>query len=141
MQKNSYLRPLVKVHPETGIKSLFVGRHAFGIPGLTREASRELLSYLVKFVVSEPDRVYSHRWRVGDTLIWDNRALLHRAMPYDYTQPRVLIGTRVAGDVDSELSYYPEDPEAEEGRSALRKELSALRDEVRDFTFIGKISE
>ena len=137
----AYLRPLVKVHPETGVKSLFVGRHAFGIPGLTREASRELLSYLVKFVVSEPDRVYSHRWRVGDTLIWDNRALLHRAMPYDYKQPRVLIGTRIAGDDDSELSYYPDDPRAEEGRRVLRLELSLLRDETRDRVFGGKTSE
>ena len=43
----------------------------------------------------------------GDTLIWDNRALLHRARAYDYREPRVLIGTRVQGDVPSELAYYP----------------------------------
>ena len=42
----AYLRPLVKVHPETGIKNLFVGRHAFGIPGLTRIESRHLLKEL-----------------------------------------------------------------------------------------------
>lgn len=124
----AYLRPLVKVHPETGSKSLMIGRHAFGIPGLSREDSRTLLQSLLEFVVSEPIRVYSHRWRPGDTLLWDNRALLHQARPYDYRQPRVLIGTRVAGDPASELAYYPSDPQAEDGRHALAAELALLRD-------------
>lgn len=50
----AYLRPLVKIHPDTGVESLFLGRHAFGIPGLSRPESRDLLSSLVEFVVSEP---------------------------------------------------------------------------------------
>ena len=66
----AYLRPLVKVHPETGVKNLFVGRHAFGIPGLERAESRRLIRSLVEFVVSDPARVYSHKWRPGDTLLW-----------------------------------------------------------------------
>lgn len=123
----AYLRPLVKVHPETGRPNLFIGRHAFAIPGLSRSESRALLRELLDFVVSDPRRVYQHQWRVGDTLLWDNRALLHRARPYDYAQPRVLIGTRVAGDVPSELAYYPCDPEAEAGRAALERELMVLR--------------
>ncbi len=125
----AYLRPLVKVHPETGRKSLMIGRHAFGIPGLSREACRTLLQSLLDFVVSEPRRVYSHRWRPGDTLLWDNRALLHQARPYDYRQPRVLIGTRVTGDPATELAYYPSDPRAEDGRRALAAELALLRAE------------
>jgi len=125
----AYLRPLVKTHPETGVKNLFVGRHAFGIPGLSRQESRELLQTLVDFVVSDPARVYTHHWQPGDTLIWDNRALLHRARPYDYSKPRVLTGTRVAGDADSELAYYPTDPKAQAGREALIAELEALRQE------------
>ena len=133
----AYLRPLVKAHPETGVKNLFVGRHAFAVPGLPREESRDLLKWLVEFVVSEPTRVYSHKWRPGDTLIWDNRALLHRAMPYDYTQPRVLTGTRVAGEPESELSYYPDDPCAEAGRKALQAELEMLKQETQDRTFGG----
>jgi len=125
----AYLRPLVKVHPQTGVKNLFVGRHAFAIPGLSRQASRALLQSLVDFVVAEPQRVYRHRWRAGDTLVWDNRALLHRARPYDYRQPRVLLGTRVAGDEASELAYYPDDPQAAAGRAALAQELALLREE------------
>ena len=126
----AYLRPLVKTHPETGRRNLFIGRHAFGIPGLSREESRILLQDLVDFVVSDSTRVYTHTWRPGDTLIWDNRALLHRARPYDYRQPRVLIGTRVAGDPATELAYWPTDPRAEDGRRALAAELAYLHQET-----------
>ena len=133
----AYLRPLVKVHPETGVKNLFVGRHAFGIPGLPRDESRKLLRGLVEFVVSDPARVYSHRWSAGDTLLWDNRALLHRAMPYHYGDARVLIGTRVAGDPATELAYYSTDPAAEAGRQALAAELDLLRREVGDRRYAG----
>ena len=135
----AYLRPLVKTHPETGVKSLFFGRHAFGIPGLQREESRSLLKELLEFAVSDERRVYTHKWKVGDTLIWDNRALLHRARPYDYSKPRVLTATRIAGDPESELSYYPEDPEAQAGRDALRAELDLLRQETKDKLFDGAV--
>ena len=123
----AFLRPLVKVHPETGVKNLFIGRHAFGIPGLSRQRSRELLAQLLEHVVAEPTRVYQHQWREGDLLVWDNRALLHRARPYDYSEPRVLIGTRVKGDEASELAYYPDNPKAQAGREALALELDVLR--------------
>jgi alpha-ketoglutarate-dependent 2,4-dichlorophenoxyacetate dioxygenase len=128
----AYLRPLVKIHPETGIPNIFVGRHAFGIPGLERSESRALIQSLTDFIVSDETRVYRHEWTPGDTLIWDNRYVLHRARPYDYTKPRYLIGTRVAGDPQTELAYYPEDPEAEAGRHALAAELEILRTEARD---------
>ena len=133
----AYLRPLVKVHPDTGVKNLFVGRHAFGIPGLERSESKRLIKTLVEFVVSDPSRVYTHRWRPGDTLFWDNRAILHRAHSYDYAEPRVLIGTRVAGEPESELAYYPSDPEAEAGRQALKVELDLLRRETADRRYGG----
>ena len=128
----AYLRPLVKIHPETGIKNLFIGRHAFGIPGLARIESQQLLRGLLEFVVSEPSRVFSHKWQPGDTLLWDNRALLHRARSYDYSSPRVLTGTRVAGDPQTELAYYPSDPGAQAGRDALIIELDILRRETKD---------
>ena len=133
----AYLRPLVKTHPETGVKNLFVGRHAFGIPGLERAESKRLIRSLVDFVVADPARVYTHRWRPGDTLLWDNRAIAHRARPYDYAEPRVLIGTRVAGEPESELAYYPTDPEAEAGRQALQQELDLLRRETGDRRYRG----
>lgn len=131
----AYLRPLVKTHPETGVKNLFIGRHAFGIPGLSRTESRALLKELIEFVVCDEYRVYTHHWQVGDTLLWDNRALLHRARPYDYAEPRVMTATRIAGDPSSELAYYPDDPRAQAGRDALQAELDALRKETSDKLF------
>ena len=91
------LRPLVKVHPDTGRKSLLIGRHAHDIPGLAPEESQELLQELIDFAC-QPPRVYHHDWRVGDVVIWDNRCLLHQATPFDMTQPRVMWHTRIAGD-------------------------------------------
>lgn len=97
------LRPLVKVHPETGRKSLFIGRHAYGIPGLSSEASETLLEDLVRDAC-QPPRLFSHAWEVGDLVIWDNRCVLHRARPYDPRKPRHLVHTRVAGDPQTELA-------------------------------------
>ena len=96
-------RPLVKVHPETGRKSLLIGRHAHAIPGLPAAESEQLLDELVSFAC-QPPRVYHHRWTVGDAIIWDNRCLLHRATPWDMTQPRVMWHTRLAGDPVSEAA-------------------------------------
>ena len=70
-------------------------------------------------------------------MVWDNRSLLHRARPYDYAQPRVLIGTRVAGDPETELSYYPQDDRARFGREALAAELALLREEVSGHRYAG----
>lgn len=97
------LRPLVKEHPETGRKALYIGRHAYGIPGLRSAESERLLDDLVSFAC-QPPRIYTHQWKVGDVVIWDNRAVLHRARPYDYSEPRFLVHTRVAGDPRSELA-------------------------------------
>lgn len=94
-------RPLVKVHPETGRKSLLIGRHAHAIPGLDPDASERLLEELLEFAC-QPPRTYHHRWTPGDTVIWDNRCLLHRAMPWDMRLPRVMWHSRLAGDPASE---------------------------------------
>jgi len=91
------LRPLVKVHPITGRKALYIGRHAYGIPGLPEAESEALLDGLLENAC-QPPRVLSHRWEVGDLVIWDNRAVLHRARPYPRDEPRVVVHTRVAGD-------------------------------------------
>ena len=97
------LRPLVKTHPDTGRKSLLIGRHAHDIPGLAPEESEELLQELIDFAC-QPPRVYHHDWRPGDVVIWDNRCLLHQATPFDMTQPRVMWHTRIAGDPASEAA-------------------------------------
>ncbi len=100
------LRPLVKVHPVTGRPALFIGRHAYGIPGLSPEESERLLTDLVE-AACQPPRVWRHRWQPGDLVVWDNRCLLHRARPYDPTQGRVMVHTRVGGDPATELATEP----------------------------------
>jgi alpha-ketoglutarate-dependent taurine dioxygenase len=99
--KDAPLRPLVKVHPVTGRSALFIGRHAFGVPGLAQEESERLLDELLAFAC-RPPRVLQHRWQPGDLAIWDNRCVLHRARPYDPNVPRVLYHTRIAGDPATE---------------------------------------
>ena len=95
------LRPLVKVHPETGRKSLQIGRHAHGVPGLEPEESERLLDDLMAFAC-QPPRVYHHHWQPGDAVVWDNRCLLHRARPWDLHEPRVMMHARIAGDPATE---------------------------------------
>src|SRR5262249_31647807 len=97
------LRPLVKIHPETGRKSLLIGRHAHNIPGMDVAASEALLEQLAAFACPPP-RIYHHRWSPGDAVIWDNRCLLHRAMPWDMHEPRVMWHSRIAGDPVSEAA-------------------------------------
>jgi alpha-ketoglutarate-dependent taurine dioxygenase len=95
------LRPLVKRHPITGRRSLFIGRHAYGIPGLAPQDSERLLDELLAFAC-QPPRTFKHRWLPGDVAIWDNRCVLHRARPFDPAQPRVMHHTRIAGDPATE---------------------------------------
>ncbi len=100
------LRPLVKVHPVTGRPALFIGRHAYGIPGLAPAESEQLLDDLLE-QACRPPRVHRHTWKPGDLAIWDNRCVLHRARPFDHRQPRVMKHTRIAGDPASELAPAP----------------------------------
>jgi alpha-ketoglutarate-dependent taurine dioxygenase len=97
------LRPLVKTHPETGRKSLLVGRHAHAVPGMGKQESEKLLRELVEFAC-QPPRVYHHDWRAGDAVVWDNRCLMHRATPWDMNQPRIMWHSRIAGDPRSEAA-------------------------------------
>ena len=96
------LRPLVKIHPVTGRHSLFIGRHAYGIPGLEPDESEKLLDDLLEDAC-RPPRIHRHSWQPGDIAIWDNRCVLHRALAFDHSQPRVMKHTRISGDPASEL--------------------------------------
>lgn len=71
--------PLVRTHPETGKKALYLGNHASHILGMPEAEGRALLDELLAHT-TKPEFVYTHRWRIGDLLIWDNRCLLHRAV-------------------------------------------------------------
>ena len=100
------LRPLVKHHPATGRPALFIGRHAYGVPGLSDAESEALLDQLLQHACQSP-RVLTHRWQPGDLVAWDNRCVLHRARPFDPNQGRVMIHSRVAGDPVTEAGVAP----------------------------------
>jgi alpha-ketoglutarate-dependent taurine dioxygenase len=71
--------PLVRTHPDTGSKSLYIGNHSTHILGLPEAQSAALLDRLLEHA-TQPRFVYVHRWRLGDLIMWDNRCLLHRAV-------------------------------------------------------------
>ncbi|MGV0837709.1 TauD/TfdA dioxygenase family protein [Mycolicibacterium thermoresistibile] len=88
--------PLVWTH-RSGRKSLVLGASADYVVGMEVEEGRALLADLLDRA-TRPDLVYSHRWSVGDTVIWDNRGVLHRAAPYPQDSPREMLRTTVLGD-------------------------------------------
>jgi alpha-ketoglutarate-dependent 2,4-dichlorophenoxyacetate dioxygenase len=89
---------LVRVNAVNGRKALYVGSHASHIRGMPEEEGRALLKELLEFATQE-QFTYLHEWRVGDLVMYDNRAALHRARPYKITEhARVLHRTTVAGE-------------------------------------------
>jgi alpha-ketoglutarate-dependent taurine dioxygenase len=88
--------PLVWTH-RSGRKSLVLGASADHVVGMEPDAGRALLAELLDRATTA-DKVYSHTWSVGDTVVWDNRGVLHRAAPYDPTSPREMLRTTVLGD-------------------------------------------
>ncbi len=74
--------PLVRVHPGSGRKTLYLGAHADSIVGWPKPEGRLLLRELME-QATQPQLRYAHRWQVGDLVIWDNRCTLHRGRPYD----------------------------------------------------------
>lgn len=88
--------PLVWTH-RSGRKSLVLGASADYVVGMDLDEGRALLAELLERATVR-DKVYSHAWSVGDTVIWDNRGVLHRAAPYDPSSPREMLRTTVLGD-------------------------------------------
>jgi len=92
------MHKLVKENPANGRKNYFVGSHARSIPGWSGIDSRRLLDDLLERAV-ELAHIHAHNWQVGDTVIWDNRCILHRGTGYDADRwRRRLRQTRVVGD-------------------------------------------
>jgi alpha-ketoglutarate-dependent 2,4-dichlorophenoxyacetate dioxygenase len=88
---------LVRTHPVTGRKSLYLSSHAGGIVGMPMPEARILLRDLTEHA-TQPRFVYAHVWRPWDLVMWDNRQMMHRARRYDESQPRDMRRTTVAGD-------------------------------------------
>ncbi len=85
-----YVHPVVRTHPETGRKALFVNRlMTIRIEGMDPDESDEILDYLFD-VVEDPDYVYEHRWSVGEMLMWDNRCSIHARTFFPPEQRRMM---------------------------------------------------
>jgi taurine dioxygenase len=93
--------PIVRTHPQTGRKCIFLGDHAEYVLGMPYEEGRALIEELNALAV-HPDLTYEHRWRDGQLIVWDNRCLMHRATPYDpATQRRVVRRCTILGEIPS----------------------------------------
>ena len=88
---------LVRTHPVTGRKSLFLSSHAGTIVGWPVPEARAFLRDLTEHA-TRPENVYVHRWRRFDLVMWDNRQTMHRVRRFDETQVRDMRRTTVAGD-------------------------------------------
>ncbi len=87
--------PLVWKH-DSGRCSLVIGAFASHIEGMDFDEGRALLEDLEKRATT-PDLVYRHTWSVGDLVVWDNHGLLHRACAFDWSKPRVMNRSTIAG--------------------------------------------
>jgi alpha-ketoglutarate-dependent taurine dioxygenase len=90
------VHPLVWTH-RSGRRSLVLGATADHIVGMDVDEGRALLADLLERT-TRPENVYRHDWSVGDTIIWDNRGVLHRVEPYDMRSKRAMLRTTVLGD-------------------------------------------
>jgi alpha-ketoglutarate-dependent 2,4-dichlorophenoxyacetate dioxygenase len=89
---------LVRTHPMTGRKSLFLASHAGAIVGWTLPEARMFLRDLTEHA-TQREFVYSHSWRPYDLVMWDNRSTMHRARRFDRNEVRDVRRTTLAGDV------------------------------------------
>ena len=89
---------LVRTHPVTGRKSLFLSSHAGTIVGWPMPEARSFLRDLIEHA-TQRQFVYAHQWRLHDLIMWDNRQTMHRVRPYrDTKEPRDMRRTTIAGD-------------------------------------------
>jgi alpha-ketoglutarate-dependent 2,4-dichlorophenoxyacetate dioxygenase len=88
---------LVRIHPSTGKKSIYLSSHAGSILGWPIPEARIFLRDLVEHA-TQPQFVYQHQWQLGDLILWDNRRTMHRARPFPADQPRDMRRTTLAGE-------------------------------------------
>jgi alpha-ketoglutarate-dependent 2,4-dichlorophenoxyacetate dioxygenase len=93
--------PVVKTNPDSGRRSLFIGRHASHLVDLDEAEGRRRLGELLEWA-TQPQWVHRHEWRPGDAVLWDNRSVLHRGRPSPVDEARIMKRTTIAGDGDNE---------------------------------------
>jgi taurine dioxygenase len=92
------MHPLVCTHPDSGRRMLYLGRRKMAwLEGFDLAESDALLDEIWSFA-TQPRFVWTHQWRVGDLVLWDNRCTMHRRDPFDATTRRVMHRTQVKGN-------------------------------------------
>jgi taurine dioxygenase len=90
-------QPVVRVHPETGRKALYIGEKVRCFAGMTEAESLPIIEFLCRHAF-RPQFVYRHAWQAGDVLMWDNRSTAHQALgDYEDGEPRHLERTTIKG--------------------------------------------
>ncbi|MDR3534179.1 MAG: TauD/TfdA family dioxygenase [Rhodopila sp.] len=98
-------RAVVRVHPGSGRKTLYLASHASHILGWPVPDGRMLIHELIEHA-TQPQFVYTHKWAVGDLVIWDNRCTMHRGRPYDEANHRRDMRRATIQDLDPAVQDY-----------------------------------
>ena len=94
-------------NPANGCDALYVASHTCAIDGMETEAAQALIADLIAFATT-PGHTHVHTWKVGDVIMWDNRAVLHRGRPWPNDQARHMVRTTIsARDVDGLSEMWP----------------------------------
>ncbi|MEM6487189.1 MAG: TauD/TfdA family dioxygenase [Pseudomonadota bacterium] len=90
-------------NPVTGKDAVYIASHACGIVGMDDAEAQPLIDRIIEALTPQ-DAIYAHRWQIGDVLIWDERATLHRGMPWPYEEARTLASICISAGAADGLS-------------------------------------
>lgn len=90
-------------NPTNDRRALYVASHAYAIDGMDDRDARQMLAQLLD-EATRREFVYTHKWRTGDAVMWDNRAMLHRGRPWDYAKERSMVRTTISATVADGLN-------------------------------------
>jgi len=94
-------------NPVNGRTALYIASHTYGIDGMPDQDAQVLVAELIDRATG-PGQTFQHRWRAGDVIMWDNRAVLHRGRPWPLDEPRYVVRTTVsATDADGLANMWP----------------------------------
>ena len=97
------------LNPSNGRRALYIASHAYAIDGMDDRDARQLLAELMD-ETTKRDYVYVHKWRPGDVVMWDNRAMLHRGRPWDYSKERSMVRTTISATAADGLDQVKPPP-------------------------------
>jgi alpha-ketoglutarate-dependent 2,4-dichlorophenoxyacetate dioxygenase len=118
---------LVRTHPVTGRKSLYLASHAGAIVGWPVPEARCFLRDLIEHA-TQREFVYSHKWRVHDLVMWDNRQVMHRGRPFPAHEPRDVRRTTLVGDGPTAVARLAGDGSSSSSARCLSIIIGATND-------------